>query len=168
MQAFLSLGSNLGDRLATLQQAVDLLDAEPGIVVVASSRVWETDPVGGPEQPDYLNAVISVDTSSEPQDLLAACHRVEAALGRVRDIRWGPRTVDVDILTIDAMSVDEDDLTVPHPRMTERAFVLLPLLELDPDPVLPDGRHLTAIPLGPGAADGVRPFAPPLAVGPGA
>lgn len=165
MRAFLALGSNLGDRLAGLQDAVDLLGAEVGIRVVASSRVWETDPVGGPAQPDYLNAVIAIETHLEPRALLGACHRVEVALGRVHDVRWGPRTIDVDILTIDMLSVDEDDLTVPHPRMTERAFVLLPLLELDPDPVLPDGRHVTAIPLEPGALEGARPFAPPLAIG---
>jgi 2-amino-4-hydroxy-6-hydroxymethyldihydropteridine diphosphokinase len=167
VQAYLALGSNLGDRLSTLQQAADLLDAEPGVHVLASSRIWETDPVGGPEQPDYLNAVLAIDTDLEPGALLLVCHRVEAALGRVRDVRWGPRTIDVDILTIGTLSVNEDDLTVPHPRMTERAFVLLPLLELDPDPVLPDGRHVTAIPLGPGAVEGASPFAPPLAVGSG-
>jgi 2-amino-4-hydroxy-6-hydroxymethyldihydropteridine diphosphokinase len=166
VRAFLALGSNLGDRLDALQGAVDLLDAEPALRVVASSRVWETDPVGGPAQPDYLNAVVAIDTDLEPRELLAACQRVEAELGRVRDVRWGPRTIDVDILMIDGLSVDEDDLTVPHPRMTERAFVLLPLLELDPYPVLPDGRHVTSIPLGPHAVGGARPFAPPLAVGP--
>jgi 2-amino-4-hydroxy-6-hydroxymethyldihydropteridine diphosphokinase len=165
VRAFLALGSNLGDRLSMLQRAVDGLDEEPGIRVVASSRIWETDPVGGPEQPDYLNAVLAIDTDLDPHALLAACHRVEAALGRVREVRWGPRTIDVDILSVDALSVDDADLTVPHPRMTERAFVLLPLLELDPDPILPDGRHVTQIPIGPGAVEGARPFAPPLAIG---
>ncbi len=107
--AYLGLGSNLGDRLATLQEAVDLLNAEPGIRVLASSRVWETDPVGGPEQPDFLNAVIRVETVLEPLQLLAACNRTEAALGRVRDVRWGPRTVDVDVLLIDGLTVDQPD-----------------------------------------------------------
>lgn len=166
-RAFVALGSNLGDRLAHLQRATDLLGAETGIRVVASSRVWETDPVGGPVQPDYLNAVLELDTDLTPHELLAAGARVEAALGRVREVRWGPRTIDVDILMVGSLSVNDDDLVVPHPRMSERSFVLLPLLELDPDPVLADGRHVVDIPLGPDAAGGARPFAPPLAIGPG-
>jgi 7,8-dihydro-6-hydroxymethylpterin-pyrophosphokinase len=89
---------------------------------------------------------------------------VEAVLGRVRDVRWGPRTIDVDVLLIDALTVDEPDLTVPHPRMRERAFVLMPLLDVEPDPLLPDGTRLVDVPLGPDAAGGVRPVAPPLRV----
>ena len=166
VRAFLALGSNLGDRLANLQGATARLGIEPGIRVRASSRVWETDPVGGPEQPDYLNAVIEIDTELSPHELLAACARVETALARTRGVRWGPRTIDVDILLVGSLSVDDDDLTVPHPRMTERGFVLLPMLELEPDLVLPDGRHIVDIPLGPHAAGGARPFAPPLATGP--
>lgn len=160
--AYLALGSNLGDRLATLQRGVDLLGAEPGIAPTRCSRVWETDPVGGPPQPDFLNVVIRAEVDLEPLDLLAACQRVETALGRVRDVRWGPRTIDVDILLLDARVIDRPDLVVPHPRMHERAFVLLPLLDIDPDPVLPDGTHLLAVRLGPDAAGGVRPAAPPL------
>lgn len=159
--AYLGLGSNLGDRLATLQHAVDLLDAEPGITVVASSRVWETDPVGGPPQPDYLNAVVRVETDLEPRGLLDACQRVEAALGRVRDVRWGPRTVDIDIELYRDETVDEPDLTIPHPRMLQRAFVVLPLLELVPDPVLPDGTRVLDVRLG---DDAVRIVAPALRV----
>lgn len=167
VRAFVALGSNLGDRLANLQRATDRLGAREGIQVRASSRVWETDPVGGPEQPDFLNAVLELDTELEPHELLSAVLRVEIELERVRDIRWGPRTIDVDILLIGALAVNDDDLVVPHPRMTERAFVLMPLLDLDPDPVLPDGRHIVDIPLGPDAAGGARPFAPPLAIVPG-
>ena len=159
--AYLGLGSNLGDRLANLQGAVDHLRAEDGIRVDASSRVWETAPVGGPEQPDYLNAVVRVETNLDPQGLLAACRRAESALGRERGVRWGPRTVDVDVLLYDERAVDEPDLVVPHPRIAERAFVILPLLELDPDPVLPDGRRLVEQRLD---ASGVAPFAPPLVV----
>jgi 2-amino-4-hydroxy-6-hydroxymethyldihydropteridine diphosphokinase len=162
--AFLGLGSNLGDRLETLQAAVDLLGAEPGLTPTRSSRVWETDPVGGPPQPDFLNVVLRVEVDLSPQELLAACRRVEAALGRVRDVRWGPRTIDVDVLLVDALTVDEPDLTVPHPRMRERAFVLMPLLDVEPDPLLPDGTRLVDVPLGPDAAGGVRPVAPPLRV----
>lgn len=157
--AYLGLGANLGDRLATLQQAVDLLNAQPSLGVEASSRVWETDPVGGPEQPDYLNVVVRVETELDPAELLAACQRVEEALGRVREVRWGPRTIDVDVLLFDDVAIDEPALSVPHPRMLERAFVLLPLLELDPDPMLPDGRRVIEATVD---TRGVRPFAPPL------
>ena len=156
---YLGLGSNLGDRLANLQRAVDLLSDEPGVEVVASSRVWETDPVGGPEQPDYLNAVVRIETDLVPEEILGVCHRVEEALERVREVRWGPRTIDLDVLLFDDVSIDSPTLTVPHPRMLKRAFVLLPLLELDPDPVLPDGRRVLD-----SAVDtaGARPFAPAL------
>ena len=160
--ATLALGSNLGDRLATLQRAVDLLGAEPRIAPTRCSRVWETDPVGGPPQPDFLNAVVRAEVDLEPLDLLAACQRVETALGRVREVRWGPRTIDIDILLFDARAIDDPDLVVPHPRMRERAFVLMPLLDIDPDPVLPDGTHLLDVRLDPGATGGVRPAAPPL------
>lgn len=163
--AFLGLGSNLGDRLAHLQRAVSLLGAEPGISPVRCSRVWETDPVGGPPQPDFLNIVLRVETGLSPHELLDACRRVEAALDRVRDVRWGPRTIDVDVLLFDARSIHEPDLVVPHPRMHERAFVLMPLLDVDPDPMLPDGRRLLELPLGPDAAGGVRPVAPPFPIG---
>ena len=159
--AFLGLGSNLGDRLATLQQAVDLLEEAPGLTLTRCSRVWETAPVGGPPQPDFLNVVVRADVDLEPLDLLAACQRVEAALGRVRDVRWGPRTVDIDVLLIDARTMEGPELIVPHPRLHERAFVLMPLLDIDPDPRLPDGTRLLDVPLGPDAAGGVRPVAPP-------
>jgi 2-amino-4-hydroxy-6-hydroxymethyldihydropteridine diphosphokinase len=160
--AYLALGSNLGDRLSTLQRAVDLLDAKPGIAVRRSSRVYETEPVG-PPQPDYLNAVIEVRTDLGPRELLEACLDVEAELGRVRGERWGPRTLDVDVLAYEDRAMDEPDLVVPHPRMHERAFVLVPLLELDPDPVLPEGRSIGELRLR--SAAGVRPVAPPLRVG---
>ncbi|MGH2649981.1 MAG: 2-amino-4-hydroxy-6-hydroxymethyldihydropteridine diphosphokinase, partial [Actinomycetota bacterium] len=124
--AYLGLGSNLGDRLANLQRAVELLAAQPGLKVVRSSRVYETDPVGGPPQPDYLNAVVEVETSVSPRELLNVCMEVERGFGRVRDERWGPRTIDIDVLTYDEEEVDDPDLTVPHPRMHERGFVLVP------------------------------------------
>lgn len=163
--AYLGLGSNLGDRLASLQRAVDLLGAEAGIALTRCSRVWETDPVGGPPQPDFLNVVVRAEIGLSPRELLAACQRVEAALGRVRDVRWGPRTVDIDILLIDGQEIDEPGLVVPHARLHERAFVLMPLLEIEPDPVLPDGVRLVDVRLGPDAAGGVRVFAPPLSLG---
>ena len=161
--AFLGLGSNLGDRLANLQAAADAMQTEPGLRVTASSRVWETTPVGGPPQPDYLNAVIRVETDLSARDLLDVARRIEARLGRVRKERWGARTLDVDILLFDEERIDESDLVVPHPRMAERAFVLLPLLELEPDPVLPDGTRLKDVRVD---TSGVIPSAPPLAVRP--
>ena len=163
--AYLALGANLGDRLASLQQAADLLAAAPGVTLVRSSRVYETDPVGGPDQPDYLNAVVEVQTNLSPHDLLRACLDVETRMGRVRAERWGPRPIDVDLLTYDDRTVDDPDLVVPHPRMHERGFVLVPLSELTADPMLPGGRHLASIRLRPELMLGVRPLAPPLRVG---
>lgn len=161
MNAFLGLGSNLGDRLATLRRAIDLLAAEPGISVQRTSRVWETDPVGGPEQPDFLNVVAEIDMALEPHDLLEAANRIEATLGRTRDIRWGPRTIDIDILLIDSLTIHDDRLTVPHPRLHERAFVIMPLLELLPDPVLPNTTRILDVRL---PNRPVRPAFPPLVV----
>jgi 2-amino-4-hydroxy-6-hydroxymethyldihydropteridine diphosphokinase len=143
---------------------VELLAARPGLRIERSSRVYETDPVGGPPQPEYLNAVVEVQTTLSPHDLLAACMDVEHRMGRVRAERWGPRIIDVDVLTYDEEEVDESDLVVPHPRMHERAFVLVPLLELDPDPVLPGRGRISERRLVPTAVLGVRPFAPPLVV----
>jgi 2-amino-4-hydroxy-6-hydroxymethyldihydropteridine diphosphokinase len=161
-RAFLGLGTNLGDRLANLQLAVDLLAGTPGIRFVRSSRIYETAPVG-PPQPDFLNAVVEVDTDLEPRDLLAAGAAVERELHRVREIHWGPRTIDVDLLVFDERTIDTPDLVVPHPRMHERAFVLAPLLELEDDPPLPGGRHARDLPTD-GWSQDVRPFAPPLRV----
>jgi 2-amino-4-hydroxy-6-hydroxymethyldihydropteridine diphosphokinase len=162
-RAFLGLGSNVGDRLANLQSAVDLLEAAPGIRVLRSSRVYETAPVG-PPQPDYLNAVVEVDSDLEAKALLEACLGVERRLGRVRGERWGPRSIDVDVLTYGEASIDEPGLTVPHPRMHERSFVLAPLLELVADPPLPGGRRIATLRVDLGDLAGVRPVAPPLAV----
>ena len=161
--AYLALGSNLGDRLEHLREAVRLLGTAGGVEVVRSSRIYETEPVG-PPQPAYLNAVIAVDTTLAPRELLDACRGVEDALGRVRGERWGPRTIDVDILVYDERTVDEPDLVIPHPRMHERGFVLVPLGELDADAMLPGGRRLSTHRLSPDAVFGVRPFAPPLPI----
>ena len=164
MRAFLALGSNLGDRLEALVGAVRGLAGIGGVEVVATSRVYETVPVG-PAQPDYLNAVISVQTDRSPRSLLEAALSVERDLGRIRAERWGPRTIDVDLLTCGRLIVDEPGLAVPHPRMHERAFVIVPLLELEPDPVLPGGRSIDGLrPAGPGWSDPVRAFAPALPI----
>jgi 2-amino-4-hydroxy-6-hydroxymethyldihydropteridine diphosphokinase len=131
-RAYFGIGSNLGDRLAYLQLAVNELAAAEGVDVVGISRVYETAPVGGPEQPDYLNAVVAVDTARSARELLALAQSIEAAAERVRTVRWGPRTLDVDVLLVGDERVDHPDLVVPHPRMTERAFVVVPLADLDP------------------------------------
>jgi 2-amino-4-hydroxy-6-hydroxymethyldihydropteridine diphosphokinase len=131
IRSHLALGSNLGDRAATLQAAVDGLAARAGVTLVATSRVYETDPVGGPVQDDFLNAVVAVDTTLDPYSLLGIAHDLEAAAERVRSERWGPRTLDVDVLRYGDCRLDDPVLTIPHPRMFERAFVLVPLADLD-------------------------------------
>ncbi|HEX7443600.1 MAG TPA: 2-amino-4-hydroxy-6-hydroxymethyldihydropteridine diphosphokinase [Acidimicrobiales bacterium] len=134
VRAFLGLGSNLGDREAFLREAVGSLSGVLGV-----SSVYETDPVGGPGgQGAYLNVVVELDTVLSARALLGVCHRLESAAGRVREERWGPRTLDVDILWIEGAAVDEPDLQIPHPRMEERRFVMAPLAELAPDLVPPD------------------------------
>lgn len=160
-RAYLALGSNLGDRLANLRRAVDLLAAHDGIATVRSSRVYETAPVG-PPQADYLNAVVEAETTVSPGELLRACIAVEDEMGRVRAERWGPRVIDVDVLTYDRREVHEEGLDVPHPRMHERAFVLAPLLELDADPMLPGGRRVDSLRLPTDLLTSVRPFASAL------
>ncbi len=132
-RAFLSLGSNLGDRLALLRAAVRELPD-----VVAVSPVYETAPVGGPDQGAFLNVVVELDTAHDARGLLELGQRLEAVAGRVREVRWGPRTLDVDVLWVDGEVRDDADLQVPHPRMWERRFVLAPLADLAPDLVPPE------------------------------
>lgn len=133
----LSLGSNQGDRLGFLHGAVDALADTPNVTVLAVSPVYETAPVGGPDQPDYLNVVVLAECPLSPRTLLERAQAVEAAFDRVRDVRWGPRTLDVDVIAVGDLRVAEPDLTVPHPRAAERAFVLVPWCDVDPDAVLP-------------------------------
>jgi len=132
-RAYLALGSNLGDRLAHLQGAVDALDAADAVAVVGVSQVYETDPVGGPVQDDYLNAVVAVDTTLDPYALLDLAQALERDARRVRAERWGPRTLDVDILLYGDAARDDDRLTIPHPRMWSRGFVLAPLHDVAPE-----------------------------------
>ena len=127
-RAFLGLGTNVGDRLGHLVTAVAAIED-----AVAVSGVYETEPVGGPDQGRYLNVVVELDTRRSARELLAQGQALEADAGRVREVRWGPRTLDVDVLWVDGETVDEPDLEVPHPRMFERAFVMVPLAELAPD-----------------------------------
>lgn len=167
--AFLGLGSNVGDRLANLEAALRDLDADEETAVEEISGVYETEPVGGVEQPDFLNLVARVATRRRPRELLDLCHEVEAAHGRdrSREPRHGPRTLDVDILLYGDERVDEPDLEVPHPRLTERAFVLVPLAELlPPGAALPDGRSVASHLAGLAPIRGVRPHVR-LAEGPG-
>ncbi|MDR6227080.1 2-amino-4-hydroxy-6-hydroxymethyldihydropteridine diphosphokinase [Desmospora profundinema] len=136
-RAFIGLGTNLGERTANLKEALTRLDRQEGIRVVRVSRIYETKPVGLLEQPDFLNRCAEVETSLSPAELLAAMLRVERDLHRVRTIRWGPRTIDLDLLLMGDQVIREPSLTVPHPRMTERAFVLIPLKEIASDVVIP-------------------------------
>jgi len=135
-RAFLGLGSNLGDRRANLVRAVTTLREEGDVVAV--SPVYETEPVGGPQgQDSYLNVVVELATSDSPHRLLERCRRLETEARRVRTVRFGPRTLDADVLLVGDLVVGEDDLVIPHPRMWERRFVLAPLADLAPDLVEP-------------------------------
>lgn len=132
-RAAVSLGANLGDRAAALAAAVEAVAALPEVTVVAVSAVYASAAVGGPPgQPSFLNAVLVLDTEIPPGDLLAALHVVESAHGRVRDVRWGPRTLDLDLLAYGTVVSGAPELTLPHPRAHERAFVLVPWAEVDP------------------------------------
>lgn len=135
--AYIGLGANLGDRLDSLREAVRLLGFGQGIVVKRCSPVYETEPVGGPPQGRFLNAVLDIQTGLEPEFLLERCEEVENAMGRERIERWGPRTIDIDILLYGDAIVRSETLEIPHPRMHERAFVLTPLADLAPEVVHP-------------------------------
>jgi len=138
MRAYLGLGSNLGDRLGHIQAGVSSLSGAPGVDVVAVSSVYRTEPVGGPGQPEFLNAVVAVSTTLAPRELLALAQRIEAERDRLREGHWGPRTLDVDILLYGDVAMREADLEIPHPGLAERRFALEPLLEIDPGAALPD------------------------------
>jgi len=136
-KAVLALGANLGEPIQALRGAVAALAATAGIRVIACSHAYRTDPVGGPQQPAYVNAVLIVQTNLAPVELLDLAQAIEQDWGRVRDVRWGPRTLDIDLISIDDLVMAEDRLTLPHPRAHERAFVLMPWLEIDPEACLP-------------------------------
>lgn len=138
IKAYLALGSNLGDRLSLLRQARDRLSCSEEIRVVASSGLYQTNPVGGPEgQEPYLNAVLEIDTCLSADTLLKRLHQIEADLGRERKVRWGARTVDIDLLFYGEEVRSDPELTIPHPRLHLRRFVLLPLAELAPQRLHP-------------------------------
>lgn len=139
--AILSLGSNLGDRELTVRRAVRDIAGLDGVVVVAASGLVETaavKPEGVDERaPAYLNAVVAIRTTLQPHDLLTAVNGIEAAHGRVREVRWGDRTLDIDIVAFGGLELDTPELTLPHPRAAERSFVLAPWLQVDPDAMIP-------------------------------
>ncbi|WP_342507777.1 2-amino-4-hydroxy-6-hydroxymethyldihydropteridine diphosphokinase [Sporosarcina sp. FSL K6-2383] len=130
--AYLSIGSNIGDRLEHLVEAVRALHFRDEVEVLSVSSIYETAPVGYTDQADFLNVTVCVETIARAFDLLEICQEIERELGRVRAIRWGPRTVDLDILLYGVDNIEAENLVVPHPRMHERAFVLIPLLEIAP------------------------------------
>ncbi len=156
MKATVGLGSNLGDRLANLQFAIDSLNTATGTQVHSISPVFETDPVGGPAQDDYLNAVAVVKTILSPEQLLEVTQQIEVAAHRERNERWGPRTLDLDLLAMDDLIIDSKNLVLPHPRAHERGFVLLPWSTLDPDYLIP-GQQSVSDSLAQVDVTGVRP-----------
>lgn len=142
--AVLGLGANLGDATEALRSAARLLNADSSTDVVAASQIYRSAAVGGPEQPDYMNAVVVVETDRRAWEVLALANEIEAAHDRVRSERWGPRTLDIDIITFDAVDSNDPDLTLPHPRARQRLFVILPWLEVAP---LSDHPQLGSLPL---------------------
>ena len=135
-KAFLALGSNLGDRWENLSRAMVALAQERALALKKVSSVFETEPVGYLEQPDFFNLVLEIETALSPEKLLVRCLEIETELGRVRHERWGPRNIDIDVLWYDDQRVAQANLTLPHPRMLERAFVMVPLAEIAPELVL--------------------------------
>lgn len=130
-KAYLGLGTNMGDKQAYLKEACKIISDNPNINIVKISKVYKTKAWGYTNQDDFLNICIEVDTNLSPEELLEVCHEVENKLNRVRVIRWGPRTIDVDILFFNNIISTDENLTLPHPRIKERAFVLIPLMDLN-------------------------------------
>jgi 2-amino-4-hydroxy-6-hydroxymethyldihydropteridine diphosphokinase len=162
MRAFIGLGSNMGDRLWFLQQAVRCLRETAGVQVMRVSSVYETEPVGPADQGWFLNAVVEVETSLSPVALLKRTQGIERGLGRETTYRWGPRTIDLDILLYDDIQVRTTTLEIPHAELCHRAFVMIPLLELAPDLSLPDGTVVKVCLSAINQSQQVRLFAPPL------
>jgi 2-amino-4-hydroxy-6-hydroxymethyldihydropteridine diphosphokinase len=161
--AVIALGSNLGDRRDILQGAVDAIAGIDGVRLLAASPVYETVPVGGPPQPDFLNAVVLASVTIPSRELLDRLHEVEAAFDRVRVVRWGPRTLDLDIIAVAGERSDDPELTLPHPRAYQRAFVLGPWRDVDPDAELP-ARGRVADLIGGVDQAGIRRSGDPLVI----
>jgi 2-amino-4-hydroxy-6-hydroxymethyldihydropteridine diphosphokinase len=161
VRTYVGLGSNLGDREAMIRSALEALHALPDTDLVRASSLYDTEAVGGPEQPNYLNAAAQLDTELSARQLLWNLQLIERRLGRVRAERWGPRVIDLDLLLYGAQIIDEPDLQVPHPELTNRSFVLVPLVELDPLLVHPATgetlvAHLSRLPTRPPVKRGTR------------
>lgn len=145
MKAFLSLGSNMGNRGFNLEESCRKLATHPAIKVLKESGIYETKPWGLADQPNFWNQALEIETSLSPLDVLEACQDIENALGRVRLIRWGPRTIDIDLLSYDNKAWKDERLVLPHPRMEQREFVLAPLREIAPDFILSSGRTVAEV-----------------------
>ncbi|NEZ03206.1 2-amino-4-hydroxy-6-hydroxymethyldihydropteridine diphosphokinase [Wenzhouxiangella sp. XN201] len=160
IRAWIGLGANLGDRVAMLDRALERIDARPSTHVVARSGNYRTPPWGDRDQPEFLNAVAVVETTESAPGLLDALQAIESELGRVRDERhWGPRLIDLDLLLYGEKHIERADLTVPHPRIHQRAFVLVPLCELDPELEIPGRGRVDELlaALDDNERDGIRP-----------
>lgn len=157
---YLGVGSNVGDRVEFVRRAVALLGEIEGIDVVGMSSLYETAPLGGPPQRSYVNLVLAVDTQLDPHGLLSAAKTVEQVLGRMEEgIRWGPRVADVDVLLYGDVKIADPDLEIPHPRLTQRRFALIPLLEVAPDVADPWGRrYADFLDEAEGAVELLQPF----------
>lgn len=158
--AYIGIGSNVGDRVAFCRRAVEALQDAENVRVDKVSSLYETSPIGGPPQRSYVNMVVGIDTDLEPKDLLAACKEIEKRIGREpSDIRWGPRVVDLDILNYGEDKIVEPDLEIPHPHIRERRFVLVPLLEIDPEASDPWGdRYADSLDTAEGEVELLEPF----------
>ena len=154
--AYIGVGSNMGDREENLHRAIEALDANGGIKVTRVSSIYETEPVGYLDQPDFLNAVVEIDTTLAPGELLALTKSIEKELHRRREIHWGPRTIDLDILLYGRLELAQPDLKLPHPEVKNRAFVLVPLAELAPEHKLPNGKRVKELLSDLGKTTGVR------------
>jgi len=144
-RAYIGLGSNLDDPLAQVQRALERLAELPDTRLIGQSRLYRSAPVGPEGQPDYINAVACLETALSPEILLDHLQQLEHQQGRVRTLRWGPRTLDLDILLYDALVLQTPRLTLPHPEMINRSFVLYPLADLAPDLILPTGQSLQSL-----------------------
>lgn len=140
-RVYLSLGSNLGDRRANLENALERLRETPGLQITRVSRAYRSAPLGVREQPEFLNLAAQAHTSLAPEELLRAAKDIERAMGRIPGERWGARIIDIDILVYDSVRMETPELALPHPRMEQRAFVMVPLAEIAPDLTLPSGRR---------------------------
>lgn len=143
-RAYLGIGGNIGDRKANIEGAIEILSSSDSIEVTKVSSLYETEPVGYEDQDWFMNVVVEIKTTLSPYELLKYCQNIENELKRVRLIRWGPRTIDVDVLLYEGYESDAEDLTVPHPRMTERAFVMVPLYEINDDLQIA-GKHISEL-----------------------